>query len=74
MRYCTRKYVWDTGVGIPAKELKSIFEEFCQLDNLARGRAKGLGLGPSSSTSGRLHEIRKARLIIYDLAHALKQI
>ncbi len=37
--------VWDTGPGIPELELQAIFEEFHQLDNPARERSKGLGLG-----------------------------
>jgi two-component system, chemotaxis family, CheB/CheR fusion protein len=37
--------VWDTGPGIPELELHAIFEEFHQLDNPARERSKGLGLG-----------------------------
>ena len=37
--------VWDTGIGIPEEELPAIFEEFHQLDNPARERSKGLGLG-----------------------------
>ena len=37
--------VWDTGVGIPNELLQSIFEEFRQLDNPARNRSLGLGLG-----------------------------
>ncbi len=39
--------VWDTGIGISAEEISIIFEEFQQLDNPARDRAKGLGLGLS---------------------------
>jgi two-component system, chemotaxis family, CheB/CheR fusion protein len=39
--------VWDTGVGIPDSELKAIFEEYHQLDNAARERSRGLGLGLS---------------------------
>ena len=39
--------VWDTGVGIPAEELQAIFEEYHQLDNAARERSRGLGLGLS---------------------------
>ena len=39
--------IWDTGVGIPSKELQSIFEEYHQLDNAARERSRGLGLGLS---------------------------
>lgn len=37
--------VWDTGVGIPGDQLEKIFEEFYQLDNLARDHNKGQGLG-----------------------------
>jgi two-component system CheB/CheR fusion protein len=37
--------VWDTGIGIPEEELEAIFGEFHQLDNSARERSKGLGLG-----------------------------
>ncbi len=39
--------VWDTGIGIPAAELQAIFEEYHQLDNPARERGLGLGLGLS---------------------------
>jgi two-component system CheB/CheR fusion protein len=39
--------VWDTGAGIPAEQLHAIFEEFHQLDNPARERSRGLGLGLS---------------------------
>ncbi|MGA8399329.1 MAG: chemotaxis protein CheB [Stellaceae bacterium] len=39
--------VWDTGIGIPAEELDAIFEEYYQLDNAARERSRGLGLGLS---------------------------
>ena len=39
--------VWDTGIGIPASELKSIFDEYHQVDNPARQRSQGLGLGLS---------------------------
>src|SRR6185436_5542152 len=39
--------VWDTGSGIPEGQLKAIFEEFHQLDNPARERNRGLGLGLS---------------------------
>jgi two-component system, chemotaxis family, CheB/CheR fusion protein len=37
--------VWDTGLGIPERELRAIFDEFHQLDNSARELSKGLGLG-----------------------------
>jgi two-component system CheB/CheR fusion protein len=39
--------IWDTGVGIPGEELQAIFEEYHQLDNAARERSRGLGLGLS---------------------------
>jgi two-component system CheB/CheR fusion protein len=39
--------VWDTGIGIPEAELQAIFEEYHQLDNAARERNRGLGLGLS---------------------------
>jgi CheY-like chemotaxis protein len=37
--------IWDTGPGIPADQQAMIFEEFVQLQNPARDRAQGLGLG-----------------------------
>lgn len=37
--------VWDTGVGIPPEQHERIFEEFYQLNNPARDRSRGLGLG-----------------------------
>jgi len=39
--------IWDTGVGIPVAEHQAIFEEYHQLDNAARDRTRGLGLGLS---------------------------
>jgi len=39
--------VWDTGVGIPEHELHTVFQEYHQLDNAARERGRGLGLGLS---------------------------
>jgi two-component system, chemotaxis family, CheB/CheR fusion protein len=39
--------IWDTGIGIPETELGAIFEEYHQLDNVARERSRGLGLGLS---------------------------
>jgi two-component system CheB/CheR fusion protein len=39
--------VWDSGVGIPDEELEAIFEEYHQIDNVARERSLGLGLGLS---------------------------
>ncbi|MDE1145676.1 MAG: ATP-binding protein [Azospirillaceae bacterium] len=37
--------VWDTGIGIPADRMSTIFEDFVQLNNPERDRTKGLGLG-----------------------------
>jgi CheY-like chemotaxis protein len=37
--------VWDTGVGIDPEHLNLIFEEYFQVNNLKRHRAKGVGLG-----------------------------
>lgn len=37
--------VWDTGRGIPKEKQAAVFEEFVQLDNGARDRSRGLGLG-----------------------------
>jgi len=37
--------VWDTGVGIPETEFRSIFDEYRQLDGIGRHRRLGLGLG-----------------------------
>jgi signal transduction histidine kinase/CheY-like chemotaxis protein len=37
--------VWDTGAGIPESAREEIFEEYVQLANPERDRAKGLGLG-----------------------------
>ncbi len=39
--------VLDTGVGIPKDQIQAIFDEFHQVDNPARDRRKGLGLGLS---------------------------
>jgi two-component system CheB/CheR fusion protein len=39
--------VWDTGTGIPEAQLHAIFAEFYQLDNPARERSRGFGLGLS---------------------------
>jgi signal transduction histidine kinase/ActR/RegA family two-component response regulator len=39
--------VQDTGRGIPPSEQEMVFEEFYQVDNAERDRAKGLGLGLS---------------------------
>ena len=39
--------IWDTGIGIPTSELKAIFDDYYQVDNAARQRSHGLGLGLS---------------------------
>ncbi|HEX4112638.1 MAG TPA: chemotaxis protein CheB [Stellaceae bacterium] len=39
--------IWDTGIGIADEELQAIFEEYHQVDNAARERSRGLGLGLS---------------------------
>jgi two-component system CheB/CheR fusion protein len=39
--------IWDTGLGIPTSELEAIFDEYHQVDNPARERSRGLGLGLS---------------------------
>src|SRR5208337_2303655 len=39
--------IWDTGIGIPPSELRAIFDEYHQVDNPARQRSQGLGLGLS---------------------------
>lgn len=40
-----RVEVWDTGQGIPHDKLDSVFDDFVQVGNPERDRAKGLGLG-----------------------------
>jgi PAS domain S-box-containing protein len=37
--------VWDTGIGIAEEKLESVFEEYFQIGNPERDRAKGVGLG-----------------------------
>lgn len=39
--------VWDTGPGIPNDQREAIFQDFYQIDNEARKRVQGLGLGLS---------------------------
>lgn len=40
-----RVLVADSGIGIPASEKQRVFDEYYQVDNRARDRRKGLGLG-----------------------------
>jgi two-component system, sensor histidine kinase len=54
--------VADTGKGIPTEELGRIFEEFYQLDNPARDRSKGVGLG--LAIVQRLCELSGARISV----------
>ncbi|MDR3371291.1 ATP-binding protein [Rhodoferax sp.] len=42
-----RLEVWDSGVGIAPEHHASVFQEFFQVDNPQRDRAKGMGLGLS---------------------------
>lgn len=39
--------IWDTGIGISAENTRKIYDEYFQIGNQARDRAKGLGLGLS---------------------------
>ena len=39
--------IWDSGVGIDTFDLQAIFDEYHQVDNAARERSRGLGLGLS---------------------------
>jgi two-component system, sensor histidine kinase len=39
--------VVDNGIGIPQNKLEDVFKEYVQLDNAARDRSKGFGLGLS---------------------------
>jgi hypothetical protein len=55
--------VWDTGPGIPADQQAMVFEEFVQLQNPARDRTQGLGLG--------LAIVRRTALL---LEHPLKLV
>lgn len=41
--------VWDTGIGIPRQALNTVFDEYVQINNPERDRAKGVGLGLSIS-------------------------
>jgi K+-sensing histidine kinase KdpD len=55
--------IWDTGRGIPADQQAMVFEEFVQLQNPARDREQGLGLG--------LALVRRAAVL---LQHPLKLV
>lgn len=45
-----RIQVWDTGVGIDEENQALIFREFIQLENPARDRSKGVGLGLANAS------------------------
>lgn len=53
--------IWDNGPGIPPDKQELIFEEFYQLENPERDRARGLGLGLSIVR-------RLARLLGHEIA------
>jgi two-component system CheB/CheR fusion protein len=55
--------VWDTGVGIVSGELQAIFQEYHQIDNPARERSRGLGLG--LSIVQRIADLMGYRLRVY---------
>lgn len=42
---CALIQVWDTGIGIAPEHIETIFDEYFQVGNPQRDRAKGLGLG-----------------------------
>jgi two-component system, chemotaxis family, CheB/CheR fusion protein len=74
--------VWDSGVGIDAFDLQAIFDEYHQVDNAARERSRGLGLGLSIVRRlGDLlgHEVRvrsvmgKGSVFSVDIAHQMHQ-
>ncbi len=46
-RDSVRVAISDTGIGIPENHIKSVFEEYYQVNNQVRDRRKGLGLGLS---------------------------
>ncbi|MGQ0621200.1 MAG: hybrid sensor histidine kinase/response regulator [Panacagrimonas sp.] len=55
-----RVWIRDTGPGIPVEEQERVFEEFYQLGNAERDRARGLGLG--LSIARRLSELLQLNL------------
>ena len=42
------------GIGVPGNEQKAIFDEYCQLENPARERERGLGLAIARRTAAML--------------------
>jgi two-component system CheB/CheR fusion protein len=55
--------IWDTGIGIADEELLAIFDEYHQIDNAARERSRGLGLG--LSIVRRLVELLDHRITVH---------
>ncbi|EWY40069.1 histidine kinase [Skermanella stibiiresistens SB22] len=53
-------HVADTGPGIPENQTEAIFQDFLQLDNPARDRSRGIGLGLGTVA-------RTARLLGHDI-------
>jgi len=47
LRHGVSIQIWDSGIGIPDDRLQDVFEEYVQIDNPARERSRGLGLGLS---------------------------
>jgi two-component system CheB/CheR fusion protein len=62
-----RIQVLDTGLGIPASHLELIFEEYHQIENEARERSQGLGLG--LSIVKRLAELLGHQVGVQSLPH-----
>lgn len=46
-KHCVKIEVWDSGIGISETDQETIFEEYYQVNNAARERSRGLGLGLS---------------------------
>ncbi len=59
-----RVEVWDTGPGMSAKELPRIFDEFYQIGNQERNRAKGLGMGLGLAIVQRLVDLMDLKLSV----------
>ncbi|MEI7430759.1 MAG: PAS domain S-box protein [Betaproteobacteria bacterium] len=55
--------IWDTGIGIEPEYLESIFEEYVQVGNPERDRAKGLGLG--LAIAKRIASLLKTEVVCY---------
>ena len=58
--------VLDTGLGIAANEFEAIFDEYHQIDNAARERSRGLGLG--------LYIVRRLAKLLGHRVHVRSQL